>query len=819
MFGLSYVDVILPQALPMNYTYGVPPALEGKLRPGCRVAVQFGRNKKYAALVKTLHGNKPEAYEVKPVLELLDEEPILYPVQLKFWEWMAAYYMCTEGEVMHAVLPAFLKLTSDTRLLLNPDAAEDLSGLTDEEYLLAEALQLHKELSIEEVQQILGKITVYPVINQMLQKKICLVQEELKKSFKPKKEVFVRLHPDWEPEEKLQEAFKLLKNAPKQEQALLAFLFLHNTSDAVTRRAIQQKAGIKASVVNSLAAKNFFILEKRSVPRLPFSPLPKDRLADFTLNEEQQQGYEQILEQFKEKQNVLLHGVTSSGKTMIYIRLITHFLKQGKQVLYLLPEIALTAQIVRRLQKHFGEQIGIYHSKFSNNERVEIWNKVRTAEYKIVLGARSALLLPFKDLGFVILDEEHDTSYKQQNPAPRYHARDAALYYCRLFGAKALLGSATPSLESYYNARRGKYGLVRLQKRYGEVRMPDMQVVDMKQVAFKKDSIRYLSPQLEEAIRHSLAAKNQVILFQNRRGYAPAVVCTACGWIPRCKNCDVSLTYHKFHHRLHCHYCGQQYPLPEICSACGSPKLVHRSFGTERVEDDLSLHFPGCRVERMDYDSVRNKDAHQKLITRFEQQKIDMLIGTQMVVKGLDFDRVNLVGILSVDSLLSYPDFRLNERAFQLLAQVSGRSGRRGAGGKVLLQAMNTTHPVIGFVIRHDYEGLYEMEIRERENFHYPPFSRLMRISLKHRKAEIVKEAATVLNQVLQAYFKTALLGPSVPLVGRVRNLYLIEFMVKLPKNAAQLDEIKTYLHRQFNWLKAQKKFSRVIIVPDVDCV
>ncbi len=816
---MSYVDVILPQALPVNYTYGVPPALEGKLKPGCRVAVQFGRNKKYAALVKNLHHNKPQAYEVKPVLELLDEEPILYPIQLKFWEWMAAYYMCTEGEVMNAVLPAFLKLTSDTRLLLNPDAAEDFSDLSDEEYLLAEALQIHKELSIEEVQQILGKVTVYPVINQMLQKKICIVHEELKKSFKPKKEIFVRLHVDWESEQKLQEAFELLKNAPKQEQAFLAFLFLRNTNDTVTRKDVQQKAGVKASVVNNLADKGFLTLEERKVSRLPFSTLSKDRLADFTLNDEQQKGYDQILEWFKEKQNVLLHGVTSSGKTMIYIRLITHFLEQGKQVLYLLPEIALTAQIVRRLQKHFGEQIGIYHSKFNNNERVEIWNKVRTGEYQIILGARSALLLPFKDLGFIILDEEHDTSYKQQNPAPRYHARDAALYYCRLFGANALLGSATPSLESYYNAQQGKYGLVRLQKRYGEVKMPEMEVVDMKQIAFKKDSIRYLSPQLDQAIKRSLAENSQVILFQNRRGYAPAVVCTACGWIPRCKNCDVSLTYHKFHHRLHCHYCGQQYPLPEVCSACGSAKLVHRSFGTERVEDDLAVHFPGCRIERMDYDSVKNKDAHQKLITRFEQQKIDILIGTQMVVKGLDFDRVNLVGILSVDSLLSYPDFRLNERAFQLLVQVSGRSGRREAGGKVLLQAINTTHPVIDFVIRHDYEGLYEMEIQERRNYRYPPFSRLIRISLKHRKAEIVKEAALVLNQVLQAYFKTALLGPSVPMVGRIRNYYLIEFMVKLPKNATELDKIKAYLHSQFNWLKAQKKFSRVIIVPDVDCV
>lgn len=815
---MNYVDVILPQALPQNYTYSVPSFLEGKLFPGCRVAVQFGRHKKYAAVVKEIRDQKP-AYEVKPVLELLDEEPILHPVQLKFWEWIAKYYMCTEGEVMNVALPAFLKLTSDTRLLLNPDATEELSALSDEEYLLAEALQIHKELSIEEVQQILGKATVYPVINAMLKKRVCLVNEELKDAYKQKKETFVRLYPGLEPEDKLQQVFELLKNAPKQEQAFLAFLHLKNTTASVTKKAIQEKAGVNASVINSLAEKKILILEKKAVDRLPFENIAAEQVANFTLNKTQQEGYDHILELFKSRQNILLHGVTSSGKTMIYIRLIAHFLEQGKQVLYLLPEIALTAQIVRRLQKHFGEQIGIYHSKFNNNERVEIWNKVRTGEYKIVLGARSALLLPFKELGFIILDEEHDASYKQQNPAPRYHARDAALYYAQLTGAKTLLGSATPSLESYYNALKGKYGLVQLKERFGGVKMPEMEVVDMKKVAVTKNGIRYLSPRLDEAIRQSLGAKKQVILFQNRRGYAPAVVCNACGWIPKCKNCDVSLTYHKFHHRLHCHYCGQQYPLPEICNACGSQKLTNRSFGTERVEDDLTVHFPNALIERMDYDSVRNKDAHQKLITRFEKQKIDILIGTQMVVKGLDFDHVNLVGILSVDSLLSYPDFRLHERAFQLLAQVSGRAGRREEEGKVLLQAVNTTHPVLGFVIRHDYEGFYAMEIKERENFQYPPFTRLIRISLKHRKSEVVREAAAVLGQSLQTYFHSALLGPSVPAVGRVKNYYLMELMIKIRRNTTHLDEIKVYLQKQFNWLKAQKKFSRVIIVPDVDCV
>jgi len=814
---LKYADVILPQALPQNYTYGVPEFLEDKLIPGCRVAVQFGRRRKYAALVKEVHDRKPEKYEVKPILELLDEEPILHPIQLQFWEWIARYYMCTEGEVMNVALPAYLKLTSETRILLNPEADIDTEELTDDEYLVAEALQIHKELSIEEVQQILDKITVYPVINQMIHKRVCLLDEELKTTYKLKKETVVSLHPDFESSADMQRAFELLKRAPKQEQAFLAFISLSKKEDWVKRKEVQKKAGVSSSVVNSLVTKGILKKDKKAIDRL--SRKIKNVEASFEFNPLQEQAYQEILTEFDKKQSVLLHGVTSSGKTMVYIRLMEQFLKQGKQVLYLLPEIALTAQIVSRLQKHFGTQIGIYHSKFNNNERVEIWNKVKSGEYKIVLGARSALMLPFKDLGLVVLDEEHDASYKQRDPAPRYHARDAALYYAQLFGAKVVMGSATPSMETYYNALQGKYGLVKLTTRYGGVKMPEMEVVDMKQMLHTKDSISYLSPQLEMEIKKSLSDNKQVILFQNRRGYAPSIVCNVCGWMPRCKNCDVSLTYHKFHHRLHCHYCGQQYPVPDVCGACGSLKLSNRSFGTERVEDDLLQHFQGSRIERMDYDTVKNKNAHQRLITRFEQHEIDMLVGTQMVVKGLDFDHVNLVGILNVDSLLSYPDFRLNERAFQILSQVSGRSGRRGEGGKVLLQTMNTEHAVFEYVLRHDYEGFYEAEIKEREAFRYPPFTRVIRIALRHKKVEVVSEAADILSQSLRAYFKEDLLGPSAPIVGRIKNYYIMEMMVKVPKEKGDLGKIKKYIRAQFNWLQAQKKYSRVFIVPDVDCV
>ena len=539
---------------------------------------------------------------------------------------------------------------------------------------------------------------------------------------------------------------------------------------------------------------------------------------DFEFSEHQNAAYQEIRRQWEHSQTVLVHGVTSSGKTMVYIKLIEDMLRQGSQVLYLLPEIALTAQIVRRLQKHFGDQIGIYHSRFSNNERVEIWNKVKSGEYKIVLGARSSLLLPFRNLGLVIVDEEHDTSYKQQDPAPRYQARDTALYYARLFGAKVVLGSATPSVESYYNALAGKYGLVELTERYGGMKLPEIEFVNMKRIRKRSpDTVAtYLSEELTAAITAVLAEDKQVILFQNRRGFAPMMCCAVCGWVPHCSNCDVSLTYHKYNHRLHCHYCGNQYPVPTSCPACGSLHIVNRSFGTERIEDDLETIFPKARIARMDLDSVRNKDAHQKLITLFEERRIDILVGTQMVVKGLDFDQVKLVGILSADNLLSYPDFRVNERAFQLMEQVSGRAGRRDEQGRVVIQALNTAHPVLELVRMHDYRGFYLGEIAERERFSYPPFCRLVRLLLKHKSQEEVRAAAETLAEWLRPLFGDALLGPSAPAVGRIRNYYLMEMMIKLPRGSARA---KALIREQLNRLQAQPQYRRVFVVADVDCM
>jgi primosomal protein N' (replication factor Y) len=576
------------------------------------------------------------------------------------------------------------------------------------------------------------------------------------------------------------------------------------------------KAGVSSAVVKALADKQILVVKRQAVDRVPGGGGLTN--IDFEFSEHQTAAYQEIRRQWEHSQTVLLHGVTSSGKTMVYVKLIEDMLRQGSQVLYLLPEIALTAQIVRRLQKHFGDQIGIYHSRFSNNERVEIWNKVKTGEYKIVLGARSSLLLPFRNLGLVIVDEEHDTSYKQQDPAPRYQARDTALYYATLFGAKVVLGSATPSVESYYNALAGKYGLVELTERYGGMKLPEIEFVNMRRARRRApDTVAtYLSEELTGAITAALAEDKQVILFQNRRGFAPMMCCAVCGWVPHCSSCDVSLTYHKYNHRLHCHYCGNQYPVPTSCPACGSLHIVNRSFGTERIEDDLEALFPKAKIARMDLDSVRNKDAHQKLITLFEERRIDILVGTQMVVKGLDFDQVKLVGILSADNLLSYPDFRVNERAFQLMEQVSGRAGRRDEQGRVIIQALNTAHPVLELVRRHDYRGFYQGEIAERERFSYPPFCRLVRLLLKHKNQEEVRAASETLAERLRPLFGDALLGPSVPAVGRIRNYYLMEMMIKLPRGSARA---KALIREQLNRLQAQPGYRRVFVVADVDCM
>ncbi|MCW3111422.1 MAG: priA [Segetibacter sp.] len=813
-----YAEVIIPLALPKNYTWAIPEHLKGNVQQGSRVEVQL-KNKKYSGIVKTVHANKPTAFEPRDIINVLDEQPLIYSQQLKLWEWMADYYMCNEGDVMQAALPSHLKLSSESILAYNEEYGEDFSDLNDEEYLVAEALLLKKELKLSEVQQILDASHVYPVIKGLIEKKVCMVWEALKDTYKQKMETYVHLQPEYHNEENLS---KLLnewsKNkAPKQLELLLSYLHLIKTEGEVTQPSLLKKANATAAQLKGLSDKNIVKLEKRSVDRLP--TLPRDIQIDFELSPAQVEAENSVLQVLNEKVVCLLQGVTSSGKTQIYIKLIEQYIKAGKQVLYMLPEIALTAQIIRRLQKYFGGYITIYHSKFNPNERVEIWNKIKTGETKVVLGARSSLFLPFKDLGLIIVDEEHDPSFKQQEPAPRYHGRDAAIYYASLFNAKVLLGSATPSIESYFNTQSGKYGLVNLTERYGNVQMPSIQIVDVKTIITKEKGKIILSPQLTEAIRESLKEKKQVILFQNRRGYSPYQICAVCGWIPQCENCDVTLTYHKAKNKLQCHYCGTSYPLVLTCAACGSHNFVQKNFGTEKIEETLIETFPEAKIARMDYDSVRGKNDHDALIKLFEQQRIDILAGTQMVVKGLDFEHVNLVGIVDADGILNFTDFRVNERAFQLMEQVSGRAGRREAQGKVIVQVSNTHHPVLQFVQHHNYEEMYRFEIENRKMFFYPPFSRVIQLICKHKDKNVAEEAANILGRFLNDNYAAYVSGPAEPPVNRVRNQYLFELLLKLPKDAQFIRRCKQDILQQISIIQSNKRYRSVTIIPDVDAV
>ncbi len=814
-----YAEIIIPLALPKNYTWHIPDHLLIAAKQGCRVEVAL-KNKKYAGIIKRIHDEKPQAFEPKEILNVLDAEPVIYHEQLKLWEWIAGYYLCSEGEVMAAALPAHFKLSSETILIFNEEYGEDFTQLDHDEFMISEALQIKKELKLTEAQQVLDSSHVYPVIKRLIEKKVCFVWEALKETYSPKKETFILLNPEYDDEENLSKLLnedKKLQRAEKQMELLLSYLHLMKTQGEVTKTELLKKSGASDNQLKGLIEKNILLAEKRTIDRLKY--LPRNVNIDFQLTVSQQECLKKINNTFPDKHVCLLHGVTSSGKTLVYIKLIEEFIKQGKQVLYLLPEIALTSQIIRRLQKHFGGYIGIYHSKFSQNERLEIWNKIKTGELKIVLGARSSLFLPFESLALIVVDEEHDASYKQQDPAPRYHARDAAVYYASLFSAKVLLGSATPSVESYYNTTTGKYGLTELNERFGNMNLPKIEIVDTKKIPNREKNKIILTPELQQAIQQSLDKNKQVILFQNRRGYSPYQICQVCGWIPKCNNCDVSLTFHKLSNKLQCHYCGSTYPPVNTCAACGNHNFVQRNFGTEKIEEHLDEIFPKAKVARMDIDSVRGKSAHDNLIQLFEQQRISILVGTQMVVKGLDFDHVDLVGIVDADSILSFADFRVNERAFQLMEQVSGRAGRKGDEGKVLIQVANTKHPVLAYVQSHDYKTFFLNEIEARKRFFYPPYSRIILITFKHKFKDVAENAANVFALGLKNDFGKYLIGPASPAVGRVRNQYLMEILLKLPKDGNIINHAKISIQQQAAILNTNKKFRSVVVIADVDAV
>ena len=814
-----FVEVILPLPLHGTFTYRVPRDLEAYIALGKRVVVQFGRKKLYTGIIAEAHDRPPTAYQAKYIEELLDDMPVIFEHQLSFWKWMHHYYLCHLGDVMQAAIPSGMKLSSESRLTIHPDYSGEMEELDDEELDVLEALQNNSFLTMDEIGKIIRKTHVHATIRSMVEKHLVVQYEELQHKFKPKTEIVYRLA-DWlSNKEKLQEVFDALNRAPKQLEALMQFIQSSKTAKekgVVKRQVLVSDNGISAAAIDQLVKKEILLKSEVEVTRL----VDKDAWAksDIVLTEHQQKTFDELKNQLEEKDAALLHGVTSSGKTELYIRLIQEKIADGGQVLYMLPEIALTAQIITRLQKHFGDKVGIYHSKMSDNERVEVWKKQLSDEpYQVILGARSSLFLPFNALNFIILDEEHEHTFKQHDPAPRYHARDAAAYLCKNWDAKLLLGSATPSIEAYFNGKRGKIGLVHLTERYGGIKLPHIEICDLKQERKAETMKGPFSSQLLQRINETLSRKQQVIIFQNRRGYSSFVQCNSCGWVPDCKNCDISLTYHKYSNDLRCHYCGHTDSVPRACPNCQSTYIKTKGFGTEQIEEELSLHFPEAVVQRMDMDTTRGKHAYTRIISDFEEQRIDILVGTQMVTKGLDFDHVGLVGILNADQLLNYPDFRSFERAYQLMAQVSGRAGRKGRRGLVVIQTSEPTHFIIEQVVRNDYEGMYASELVQRKQYRYPPFIRMIRITLKHRDREKVDAAADALAKALEPIPDKLLLGPEYPLVQRIRNKYNKQIILKM--GGANIKERKEQIFKTIQKVNEQKEFRSVYFVPDVDPV
>ena len=811
-----FVEVILPLAIAKNYTYRVPYDMNGAVMVGKRAVVQFGKSKLYTAIIASIGKLAPEKYEAKYIIEILDDRAVVTHEQLQFWQWLSEYYMCNVGEVMNAALPSALKLASETRIVLNKDYPVDKSTLHDKEYLIVEALDIQPELTISDIVKLLGQKTVMPILKMLFEKNVIHISEEVSERYKPRTRTFITLNPIYNNQDNLRELFGILeKKAPKQADAVLAFIKLSRHQKTISKAELIEESGAGASSIKSLEEKEVFIAEEKSVSRLYFE---EDEIFDsFELSEPQTATLKHIETEFEQKDVVLLHGVTSSGKTQIYIRLIEAMISTGKQVLYLLPEIALTTHIIERLRVYFGSSIGIYHSRFNDNERVEVWQKVLNNEYKVVLGARSAVFLPFNDLGLIIVDEEHETSYKQYDPAPRYNARDAAIFLANMHQGKVLLGSATPSFESYYNARIHKYGLAELAERYGGVKLPEIEVISIAEETKKKTIQSHFTSVLMADIQTALTNKEQVILFQNRRGYAPVLVCKICAYTPKCINCDVSLTYHKSSGKLHCHYCGYKEDSPNICPACGSTHLEYKGFGTEKIEDELTLLLPDARIARMDLDTTRTRNSLQTILTNLEEKKIDILVGTQMVAKGLDFSDVTVIGIINADSLLKFPDYRANERSYQMLAQVSGRAGRRGKQGKVVIQTYDTKHRVIKQVIENDYVDLYLTEMEERRSFRYPPFYRIINLAVKHKDPEIVQNQSIYLANELRKHFGDRVIGPEPPLVNRIRNYYIQGIMLKFEKDSVSVNKAKALIRDVITQFQTTKLSKGSIIQPDVD--
>lgn len=813
---LYFIEVVLPLAVSKTFTYQVSEAEFHYIQIGMRVAVPFGKTKIYTALVLDKTNTPPQLYEAKEIHQILDEKPVVNSHQIEHWKWIASYYMCSLGEVFRSALPSGYILESETIISAKENTEIDSDDLKDDEYLILEALKSQSSITVQEVIKILGKKTVFPIINRLLAKGALVLQEEISEQYKPKLVRYIKLHESFLQQEQLAELLEVLSKAKKQRELVLHYFQLQAREKApISVKKLIETSGSTSAIVKSLVDKTIFEEYFIAQDRVSFD---KEDDSQFTLSEAQQIAFDSIQENFKTFDVNLLHGVTASGKTEIYIKLLEQYIKEGKQVLFLLPEIALTTQLVQRLTAYFGNEVAVFHSKYTNNERIEVWNQVleNSPKAKVVIGVRSALFLPFSNLGCIIVDEEHEQTFKQHDPAPRYHARDAAIVLAKQHGAKVVLGSATPSLETYYNVQSNKYGLTELKVRYGNVVLPEIQLVDLKDKYFRKKMSGHFSDELLEEITETLSKGEQVILFQNRRGFSPYVECMTCGHVPHCPSCDVSLTYYKFKNQLRCHYCGHSIANPTHCHSCQSVDVTSKGFGTEQIEMELKTLFPEKNVGRMDQDTTRGKFGFEKIIDSFKNREIDVLVGTQMLAKGLDFDNVTLVGILNADNLLNQPNFRAYERAYQMMMQVSGRAGRSEKKGKVVIQTYNPYHNTIQQVLGNDYIGMYKEQIYERQNFKYPPFFRLIKLTMKHRDFDKLKEGSMWLYNVLSQNLDMPVLGPEEPAINRIRNEYIRTIMVKIPVQK-HLGNTKKNIAKVLMSFEAVPQYRAIKVKVDVD--
>lgn len=821
-----FAELLLPVPIPKFFTYRVPFALNDKVLVGQRAIVQFGDRKILTGIITAVHDKPPKDYEAKYLLELLDDFPTVTDLQFRLFSWIAEYYLCTVGEVMNAALPSGLKLSSESRVQIHPafNLEESELAFSEKETILLRRLA-QESLEYSEIVKLLGIKHLYSILKSLVGKEAVILYEEVREKFKPKTEKKIRLTGDFNNAGALETLFETLAAKPKQEAILLKYLqdvpvlsHPEKNKDGVLKKKLLNE-DLSESSLNTLIRNG--VLEEFDFLVSRFGePGEKAEQHIIQLSVEQQQTQYEILSSFKEQGITLLHGITGSGKTEIYISLIKQAIEGGSQVLYLLPEIALTTQIVQRLKKIFGASMGVYHSRFSDNERVEVWNGILNGRFRFVVGVRSSIFLPFDNLGLIIVDEEHDASYKQQEPAPRYHARDVALVMAQMHHAKVLLGSATPSVETYFQATHGKYGLVKLDKRFGEAQLPKVVLADMGQERKQKTVKGEFSRLLLKSIEDALSKKEQVIIFQNRRGYSPMVNCEDCGWVPKCINCAVSLTYHQFRHAMVCHYCGYREPMPEKCPTCSSTRIRTVGYGTEKLEEELNLHFPDTAIRRMDLDTTRSKTGYESIIDQFERGETNILVGTQMVTKGLDFDHVSLVGIFNADRMIHFPDFRSYERAYQLITQVSGRAGRRDKPGTVVIQTSNPDHPLLQTILRHSYEEFYNGQVADRHEHLYPPFSRLIEVTVKHTDKKVCRTIAQVLFETFRKTLSgTRILGPGEPMVSKIRNQFLMSLLIKIPRSGAVLPEIKHSIVQGVQQVSKEKEYRNARIIIDVDPV